>query len=140
MSDGDMPGIYCNGGVYETDVFDGTIQAEDYDLGGEGISYHDTTLGTNYGGSTHRTDNDVDVGSCSDGTGCLNVGWVDNGEWLEYTVNVTAGTYDINVRAALATGSFLTLASRRPSSKRITGQAGSISKRFQENRADVGNS
>ena len=27
--DGDMPGIYCNGGVYETDVFDGTIQAGD---------------------------------------------------------------------------------------------------------------
>jgi len=27
--DGDMPGVYCNGGVYETDVFDGTIQAGD---------------------------------------------------------------------------------------------------------------
>lgn len=27
--EGDMPGIYCNGGVYETDVFEGTIQAGD---------------------------------------------------------------------------------------------------------------
>ena len=26
---GDMPGIYCNGGVYETDVFEGTINAGD---------------------------------------------------------------------------------------------------------------
>lgn len=24
---GDMPGIYCNGGVYETDVFEGTFAA-----------------------------------------------------------------------------------------------------------------
>jgi hypothetical protein len=26
---GEMPGIYCNGGVYETDVFEGTISAGD---------------------------------------------------------------------------------------------------------------
>ena len=26
---GDMPGIYCMGGVYETDVFEGTINAGD---------------------------------------------------------------------------------------------------------------
>ena len=26
---GDMPGIYCMGGVYETDVFEGTISAGD---------------------------------------------------------------------------------------------------------------
>ncbi|MBP8131892.1 MAG: hypothetical protein KA184_20125 [Candidatus Hydrogenedentes bacterium] len=26
---GEMPGIYCMGGVYETDVFEGTIQAGD---------------------------------------------------------------------------------------------------------------
>ena len=27
--DGEMPGIYCMGGVYETDVFEGTINAGD---------------------------------------------------------------------------------------------------------------
>ena len=26
---GDMPGIFCMGGVYETDVFEGTINADD---------------------------------------------------------------------------------------------------------------
>lgn len=26
---GEMPGIYCNGGVYETDVFEGTINPGD---------------------------------------------------------------------------------------------------------------
>ena len=27
---GEMPGVFCNGGVYETDVFDGTPSAGDY--------------------------------------------------------------------------------------------------------------
>ncbi len=27
---GEMPGIYCMGGVYETDVFDGNVQAGDF--------------------------------------------------------------------------------------------------------------
>ena len=26
-TDGEMPGIYCQGGVYETDVFEGTVNA-----------------------------------------------------------------------------------------------------------------
>jgi len=26
---GEMPGIYCNGGIYETDVYEGTVQAGD---------------------------------------------------------------------------------------------------------------
>ena len=28
-TNGQMPGIFCNGGVYETDVFEGTVQAGD---------------------------------------------------------------------------------------------------------------
>jgi hypothetical protein len=28
-ANGQMPGIFCNGGVYETDVFEGTVQAGD---------------------------------------------------------------------------------------------------------------
>ena len=28
-TDGQMPGVYLNGGIYETDVFEGTIQAGD---------------------------------------------------------------------------------------------------------------
>lgn len=27
---GEMPAIYCNGGVYETDVFEGTVNPGDY--------------------------------------------------------------------------------------------------------------
>lgn len=32
------------------------------------------------------------------------MGWVRDGEWLEYTVDVTAGTYDLAVRAATQSG------------------------------------
>ena len=54
----------------------GRIEAEDYDLGGEGIAYHDTTPG-NLGG-IYRQD-DVDIETLA-GEGTPNVGWIRNGE------------------------------------------------------------
>jgi endoglucanase len=37
--------------------------------------------------------------NCSEGT--LDVGWIDNGDWMEYSVNVpNAGSYAINLRIA----------------------------------------
>jgi len=76
----------------------GTIEAENYDVGGEGIAYHDTDSGNN--GGAYRTDA-VDIENSTEGA--YNVGWIQNGEWLEYTVDVaTTGTYDIEVRVASA--------------------------------------
>jgi len=74
-----------------------TIQAENYDTGGEGIAYHDTTAGNT--GGAYRTDG-VDLEASTDTGGGYNVGWTVDGEWLEYTTNTTAGTYDIVVRGA----------------------------------------
>jgi endoglucanase len=77
-----------------------TIQAEDYDLGGEGVAYHDTTAG-NASQGTQRGSDGVDVEATSDTGGGLNVGWTAPGEWLEYTVNVaTAGAYSLDLRVA----------------------------------------
>ncbi len=64
----------------------GVIQVENYDNGGEGIAYHDTTA-TNDGGY-YRAEG-VDICSCGSPYG-LSVGWTGNGEWLKYTINVTA--------------------------------------------------
>ncbi len=76
----------------------GQIQIEEFDLGGEGISYHDLTVGNS--GNAFRTEN-VDIEACADiGTG-FNIGWVQTTEWLEYTVNVAnTGNYNLAIRVA----------------------------------------
>ena len=76
----------------------GVIQAENFDDGGAGRGYADTTAG-NSGGQYRTTD--VDIERTSDSGSGYNLGWVFAGEWLNYTVNVaSAGTYDIAVRVA----------------------------------------
>ena len=70
------------------------IEAENYNAGGEGVGYHDTTPGNE--GGAYRTD-DVDVKASSEGG--FAVGWFTAGEWLAYTVDVpVAGAYTIAVR------------------------------------------
>jgi glucose/arabinose dehydrogenase/PKD repeat protein len=79
----------------------GIIQAENFDDGGEGIAYHDTTP-VNSGGQ-YRTDAGVDVESAADTGGGHNLGWMFAGEWLKYSVTVAAaGAYDIEARVASA--------------------------------------
>ena len=79
----------------------GTIEAEDYDLGGEGHAYHDSDP-QNTGG-LYRPDDGVDIESCSDSGGGFDVGWIQAGEWMQYTVNVgDSGTYQIGARVASA--------------------------------------
>ncbi len=82
----------------------GTIQAEDFDNGGEAVAYHDLDAG-NAGGQYRSTDVDIEASS----EGGYNIGWIRNGEWLEYSVNVqTAGNYTLAARVAsgVSTGSF----------------------------------
>lgn len=78
-------------------VADGAIiQFEDYDEGGEGKAYHDTTA-TGFG--DHARGGSVDGGTSAGAVG-ERIGSVADGEWLEYTVDVTAGTYYATVRYA----------------------------------------
>lgn len=77
----------------------GTIQAEDFDNGGEGVAYHDTEP-ENFKGNVYRTSG-VEVAPTTDIGGGYNVGYTRSGEWLEYTVSVaTAGTYTFETRVA----------------------------------------
>jgi hypothetical protein len=76
----------------------GTIQAEDFDSGGEGIAYHDTDTPNN--GNQYRASG-VDIENCADTGGGYNIGWASETEWLEYTVNVaTSGLYRFETRYA----------------------------------------
>ncbi|WKN44946.1 glycoside hydrolase family 9 protein [Tunicatimonas pelagia] len=78
-------------------VTDGTtLQAENYDRGGQGVAYNDNTPSNN-AGNQYRNDG-VDIGST--GGGATYVGWIQTGEWLEYSISATAGTYDLQIPMA----------------------------------------
>ncbi|HXB01483.1 MAG TPA: chitobiase/beta-hexosaminidase C-terminal domain-containing protein [Opitutaceae bacterium] len=76
----------------------GTVQAENYDVGGQGVAYNVTSVnGTDNG---YRSDG-VDLETCSDTGGGVDLGWESPGQWFKYTVNVaTAGTYTVSFRVA----------------------------------------
>ena len=74
------------------------IEAENYDIGGEGVAYHDNDSGND--GGQYRND-DVDIEAVSDTGGGYDVGWIGSGEWLTYTITVpVAGTYNVTLRVA----------------------------------------
>ena len=82
------------------------IEAEDFDNGGEGFAYHDTTTG-NDNGAFRATDN-VDIKTTADTDGGTDQNFnrfrvTDTavGEFLNYTINVAhAGNYDIDFRVS----------------------------------------
>jgi len=81
----------------------GTIEAENFDNGGEGVAYHDTTPG-NAGGQYRNSDVDIEQSS----EGGYDVGWITAGEWLNYTVAVqSAGVYTVQLRVASPSGGAL---------------------------------
>jgi len=77
----------------------GTLQAENFDEGGNGVGWQDNSAG-NSGGAC-RTNVDVDIELTTDTGGGCNLGWIAVGEWLKYSVNVTAaGNYNLEFRVA----------------------------------------
>ena len=74
------------------------MEVEQFDNGGEGVAYHDTTSG-NSGGAFRSTGVDIEAAS----GGGYDVGWTSATEWLQYSVNVaSAGSYTAQVRVASA--------------------------------------
>ena len=74
------------------------VQAEDY------TNFSDTTA-DNIGGE-YRTDA-VDIQVTTDEDGGYNVGWIESGETLDYTLELGEGTYDLSARVASeGTGSY----------------------------------
>jgi hypothetical protein len=105
-------GVYGNGGLaretatWINNFLTGTtrIEAEDFDWGGNGVSYYDTDS-VNVGGQ-YRPDEGVDIEKTSDTGGGYNVGWISEGEWLEYTIRVrNPGYYNLSLRVAGISGS-----------------------------------
>jgi hypothetical protein len=76
----------------------GTVQAENYDTGGQGVAYDVTSI--NGSANSYRSDG-VDLEATTDTGGGYDLGWTTNSQWFKYTVNVaTAGTYTVTFRVA----------------------------------------
>lgn len=75
----------------------GTIQAEDFDNGGQNVGYYDSSP-ENLGGA-YRTTEYVDLQGTTESAAYI--GWTDPGEWMNYSVNVlSAGVYTLQARVA----------------------------------------
>ena len=84
----------------EPALIPGIIESENYDWGGKGVGYFDATPGNN-GSYSGRNPDDVDISPSGDVKGGPNVGWIDQGEWLVYTVEVLkTGKYLVDFRVA----------------------------------------
>jgi hypothetical protein len=116
---GDYAGKPWNGAPQD---IPGIVQCELFDLGGEGISYHDTeplnrgsgelNLNINTPQAMFRRSEGVDISFTKGGTDRyangmalpineLYVGWTVAGEWLKYTVKVAeTGNYMISAHAS----------------------------------------
>jgi lysophospholipase L1-like esterase len=86
----------------------GTVQAANYDTGGQGVAYNVTSVNGN--GTSYRSDG-VDLEGTADtqdttpAGGPYDLGWTATGQWFKYTVNVaTAGTYTVSLRLASPNG------------------------------------
>ena len=74
----------------------GVVEAEDYDNGGEGVAYHDTTPG-NLGGAYRHDDVDIEAPA----GGGYAVAYIRSEEWLGYPVAVNrTGVYRLRARVA----------------------------------------
>jgi hypothetical protein len=76
----------------------GTVLAENYDIGGQGVGYNATT--TNGTTNAYRSDG-IDLEAATAPATGNNLGWAAAGQWFRYTVNVaTAGTYTVSFQVA----------------------------------------
>lgn len=79
----------------------GIIEAENYDLGGEGVGYHDNeeaNLSIADGSASYRADDGVDIFV---GTSATYVTHTNEGEWANYTVNVAeAGNFNFTIKVS----------------------------------------
>ncbi|GAB4220257.1 MAG: hypothetical protein Kow001_01370 [Acidobacteriota bacterium] len=84
------------------------LQAVDYDLGTQGFAYFDRrSMRDSFednrpwnSGWSYRNDG-VDIEPSQDPPSDWNLGWIEDGEWLQFTLEVTeAGVYDVELRVA----------------------------------------
>src|SRR5207247_10361657 len=93
----------------------GLFEAEDFDNGGEGVTYHDLTLGNQ--GGLYRTNVDVDmIAATGNATGYV-VNSFETGEWLEYTISVASSEAVDDIPGRIAGGRIMSTRSEEHTSE-----------------------
>lgn len=90
-------------GTYKNEIAElpGTLEAEDFDTGADGIAYHDSNNNKEGDASSYRSDGGIDVVK---GNGGYVIGYTNSGEWMEYTVQVKeGGIYEYDAWASSGT-------------------------------------
>ncbi len=97
-------------------VIPGTIDCADFDYGTNGVAYYDMHAGRNNvnnftpwntGWALRNDGVDLQVSDDPDGA-VYNIGWIDPGEWVNYTVEIEQeGIYDVTFRVASEPGGAL---------------------------------
>lgn len=96
---------------FQSNSVPGVVFAAQYDLGRPGEAYHDqsTNNPANRGGAYRNDSVDIESNSDTPPTIGYDVGWLEPGDWMKYTVTpVAPGPYAVSARVATATagGSF----------------------------------
>jgi beta-glucosidase len=106
VNSAEHPAYGATGGPYggTPAAVPGTVQAANYDTGGQGVAYNVTS--TNGSANSYRSDgvdleNTADTQDTTAAGGAYDMGWTTPGQWFQYTVTVaTAGTYSVAFRVA----------------------------------------
>ncbi|MGI8450519.1 MAG: carbohydrate-binding protein, partial [Streptosporangiaceae bacterium] len=106
MNGAQHPAYGATGGPYggTPAAVPGTVQAANYDTGGQGVAYNVASV--NGSANSYRSDG-VDLADTADtqdtsaAGGAYDMGWTTPGQWFHYTVDVaTAGTYTVAFRVS----------------------------------------
>ena len=81
-----------------TPVLPAKIEAERFDTGGNLLAYHDRTI-PNEGGA-FRPSERVDISPSGSASGGFFVGWMEAGEWMDYSFYSPGGSYQLTTRLA----------------------------------------
>ncbi|WP_269542805.1 family 16 glycosylhydrolase [Cerasicoccus fimbriatus] len=87
--------------AFNSDTIPGTIEAEHFDVGGDGVSYYDkddSGPGTN---TSYRSGTDVDIDASASASNGYHISEPTRNEWLQYTLSTTQpGYYSVSVDVA----------------------------------------
>lgn len=80
----------------------GRIPATEFDHGGEGIAFHETSERASWGVSDYRPGVPVDIKASPDDSSEYAIGRFLADEWLTYSTSVEPGTYELRARVGTA--------------------------------------